>query len=304
MEKDLVICHTPFQVELILSLVNETVIKNFDFIMISEVDTKQVDYYFNMVSKIADVCEKKILSNNARKNVFGLSNELKAKFNYYQYNRTFVASIDKSYIQLLISGIRFDSIHTFDDGTANICKTSALYRPETLKKKIGLFFFGNRYTRNKIIRLSSLHYTAYPTYENITKNIKEVNLFCDCKIGQGDSESTNVFIGGVYHELSSSKNELVDRINKFFDKPFYYIPHPRDQSTQFDNSVFVDGVEVAERKVIKLLRKHKSLTLYGFNSTAQLNLNNIELIENICFKADLIDGCDAAKLNIFKEVKL
>lgn len=54
------------------------------------------------------------------------------------YSEVYLSSIDNKYVQLIVSKLNYARLYTFDDGTANIIKSSAYYQEEkkTLKTNI------------------------------------------------------------------------------------------------------------------------------------------------------------------------
>lgn len=53
MKKDLVICHTPLQMEIVYSLIKSGIISNFDFVVIGN-NTEQLKYYFDKINEFSD----------------------------------------------------------------------------------------------------------------------------------------------------------------------------------------------------------------------------------------------------------
>ena len=44
------------------------------------------------------------------------------------YSEVYLSSIDNKYVQLIVSKLNYARLYTFDDGTANIIKSSAYYQ--------------------------------------------------------------------------------------------------------------------------------------------------------------------------------
>ncbi|BAX55492.1 CMP-N-acetylneuraminate-beta-galactosamide-alpha-2,3-sialyltransferase [Photobacterium damselae subsp. piscicida] len=287
MKKDLVICHTPLQMEIVYSLIKSGIISNFDFVVIGN-NTEQLKYYFDKINEFSD---NGIFIKETKRFTY-LTNTLKLilNFGFKSYKTIFLANVEKCYIHSMLSNCYFETINTFDDGTANIVKDSMLFRNFVMNSKQKTFskLLRTKFNKDDIINLSSKHYTLYIDKENIISNTEEVKLsLYDCKtIGNGNAV---VLLGSVYDYISTKPDRLIKSLNYMFSEKFYYIPHPRDNHNHFDNGVLIDGVEIAEVKILNLLSVYETVTVYGFNSSAQLNLNNNDRINIKCFVGDLLD---------------
>lgn len=284
---DLVICNTPFQVIQIENLIKKGIIKEFELFFFNWEETEQMLFYYNKLRVYSKY--SKFYVRNKRFPLYFY--DIKVDFENKKYCNIYTASVECIYTHLILSYSSFGRLFTFDDGTANIIRTSFYYINNRSKLKSIIYrVFGCKYDLFKTKSLIDKHYTIYPKFENISNNIEVIDFsFSSFQIKKGAKESVDVLLGTVYEDITQKGDDLIKKVNDFFgNKNFYYIPHPRDIKKYFKNGIIIEGVEVAEVKIIKLLEIYEKVNVYGFNSTAQINLDNFDGISNFCFKSELI----------------
>ncbi|WP_318401291.1 glycosyltransferase family 52 [Photobacterium leiognathi] len=299
---DLIICNTPFQAIQIENLIKKEIIKEFELFFFCYEETEQMLFYYNKLRSYSK-CSKFYVCNKRFPLYFF---DIKYIFGNKKYGNIYTASVECIYTHLILSYSSFGKLFTFDDGSANFINTSFYYVNKRSKFASIIYrVFGCKYDLFKTKGLINKHYTIYPNFENISNNIEVVDFcFSYHQIKKGDKESVDVLLGTVYKEITKQSDDLIKKIGNFFeDENFYYIPHPRDTEKYFKNGILIDGVEIAEIKILKLLEVYKKINVYGFNSTAQVNLSNLENVSNFCFKSELIERDFDVKYN-YKDVEI
>lgn len=226
---------------------------------------------------------------------------LKRRFYGLSYRNIYIASIDSVQIQFALSWVNFDEVRTFDDGTANINESSIYYHDKSdlvsRAKDFIRWVFGNRYSRKKIVRKSSIHYTLYPSWKNLVETVKPVRLgFANTGSELGKrKERIVVFIGTVFKDVVNSSRDqslLVERIRRhYLDKNNYdtvYLPHPRDEFDYFPEIPKRESNFIAEEVILNLFNEYTEIELVGFGSSTQFNLMAQPAVKNIVLDSYLL----------------
>lgn len=290
---DLVVCFTPLQAVLIESLKKNNILGDFDVLYCAPRPTEQYLHYFNRLKDISKECVFYDVNKRFPSYIFSLKSVFKGRM----YRNVFFANVDNIYIHFVLSFVSFEKIFTFDDGTANIIMSSSFYEDKLpLSKKLLYRLFGRKFNLNKIKSIIDKHYTIYKGYSNLIKNTEYISLdlpFAD-KINSSTKKisNVNVFLGSVFNDLTDEPYALVSRIEAFIsglDGDVYYIQHPREFGLFFNNLKRLEGFEIAEEKIIKLLVNAEKINLYGFNSSAQINLKDMQGVNNFFLTCELVN---------------
>lgn len=235
------------------------------------------------------------------------------------YNTIYLASIDSILAQILLSQKKHRKIYTFDDGTANIVKGSCYHSGlQSDKKKRTIFWLlGNRYCINKIKKETSIHYTIYKNIENITPHPIYLTLFKKAKDLLKKEKECTVILGSVFDEIFNIENKeiLLNRMCAVINSrqgEIYYIPHPRDSTRLNIKAERVDSKLIAEKIIFDLAKSYSTINLFGFSSSAQLNLSSETYIKNYFFKfkeerrwvEEVRDICERISLNKIEIVNI
>ena len=276
---DLIICSTPLHVIQMLSLIDKKVIKSFDIIYLAKENTEQSFFYY-----------KKISENSQRSNYFVNDKKfpchayaIKNIFDGKIYDSVFFATVDSIYIHYILSIIIYNKIVTVDDGTANIKHDSHYYVDKrTLIYKIVYVLFNIKYNLKRVKSNINAHYSIYNGVENLIDNVCFNDLIFNAPPVENKKANINILLGTVYGDITDDKEFLINKIREFLldNDVFYYIPHPRDTKKYFNNVILIDGVDIAEIKIIKALSENEKVNVYGFSSSAQVNLKHLEGIFN------------------------
>ncbi len=291
---DLVICNTPFQILQVQNLVEKGIIVNFELFYFCSRKTEQIDYYFKLLK---DSANKATLYVSDKKFPYHILNMRKI-FKGKRYQNIYSASVDSVYTHSILSFTEFSDFYSFDDGSANLIDTSCYYIDQRNNfKKILFKLFGCHYDLKKTKSSIKNHFTIYKNLKNITSNTIEVDFdfYSNNSIGSNINKKpvANVLLGTVFDEMTlnrEDKQELIKKISLFIkDKNFYYIPHPRDFIHYFDGVKYIDGLEIAESKILYLLSEYECVNLYGFNSSVQINLRFEQGVKVYYIKNSLSD---------------
>lgn len=210
----------------------------------------------------------------------------------YRTVNVYLASIDCYPIAVSLKIMPGITINTFDDGLANIGKSSKYYSVAPVAgQSIGRSLLRAVFPRGCAVWFRSktrVHYTAYAGRTNIVGSDKIINieLRWDELLDKQDiallPSRVNKVIVGVPHDdiqnLANSK-EITIRLLPFVD---IYIVHPREVFWHTSEKM-VRLRSPAESVLFYLARKH-NLVIYHFDSTIQLALENDSRFElvNLC----------------------
>lgn len=311
----LFICMTNLQLLIAKAIIEKERLNNVDLLFIGDAGNGKNVCYLN---KIKPLCQHVSLEANVKKtSTFKtLKRTLYAKKIMMSYKKkydvVFFANFHVPLIHHILSVISFDEIRTFDDGTNNINKKSVMYQDSSVPFSSKCFrrLMGRKYHKEDILKLDRVHYILFPEKPNIIEKKEAITLICYNSVASGTSITKKILLGTVYSDAIDKKHEVLSLIQKvqcFIDdrKIDYYIPHPRELSYQFDNVENINSELIAEDIILEFLKQGLRLELYGFNTTAQINLSNISVIENYNLKSPLLKECFNHHLGFsFNDVEL
>lgn len=217
------------------------------------------------------------------------------------YKNVYFAIPDSVFTQMALSRYPDIKLSTFDDGTANIYESSRYNKRRglPLHSLILSYIFGNRYSIERIKRESVEHFTLYDGVPNNMRNeCTHITLFSENEYRHSDfSGNCAVILGTVYKEVygnfsAERVDSLINKIIRKIDKntPVYYISHPRENYIPHANFNLISSFKVAEISILNLLEKYQSIDIYGFFSSAQINMSGISYINNICILGEVSDA--------------
>ncbi|MFH0473993.1 glycosyltransferase family 52 [Kluyvera ascorbata] len=207
------------------------------------------------------------------------------------FHKVFLASIDNKFVHLILSKANFSIINTFDDGTANIIRTSSYYlmKKESIKSYLSRVILGISFTKESVISLTKQHYTIYPNTDNIIKNTVAISIVNSAQIESASPEKIiRVFLGQPFEELDISFSTIERFIIK--NKIDHYYPHPRECNI-YHSLNYIHSPQIVEEYIISSLEKSSvQFEVYAVMSTSILNIAawrnpNIKLYT--LFNADL-----------------
>ncbi|HFG6956158.1 glycosyltransferase family 52 [Acinetobacter baumannii] len=285
-QKSLIMCVTPLQILIAEKIIQSRPTEDFDIIIFALENNPKFNYYAEKVKKYAkNYWYSHIIYKNS---IYNLINFLKfiCQFNFNGFNKKYdnyyLSSIDSRYFQYIISRKTNSSkIFTFDDGTANIVKTSIYYLKNINDEKKNKIFkiLGIKYFQDDIKGMSKLHFTIYSHFENIIQNTKEIKLFDENGTNGIRNKGLNIFLGQPYEEFDT--NLSIDKIEKLMDhlKINLYFPHPREKNN-LRNVEIVKTNKIFEDYIVEFLEDNKDyyLNIYTFMSSAALNIKSLESV--------------------------
>lgn len=299
MKKDLFFCFTPLQV-----LIAKSIILSDDYeggqpecYVFALSDSKRYQHYYQLIEPL---CSRSELVTSLPSFPFYLG-WLKRRFSGAGYRNIYLASIDSVFVQFFLSKVAFERVRTFDDGTANILKSSKYYTDESgIKLRLKRFVwgvFGNRYSKERIVKESSLHYTLYPGFGNLIDNLKPVSLsYSESGIyTEPKKKRILVFVGTVLKDVLKVPGDhslLLERTRTYYLEQSQceavYLPHPRDEFDYFPEIPKRESSLIAEEVIVELLNEYEEVLLVGFGSSTQFNLMAQSGIKNVVIDSHLL----------------
>lgn len=275
---NLIVCCTPLQVLIAEKIIELHPDEEFYGVMITPVFNNKYQYYFKKLSK---KCQRVhlITTSNYSKFLIYL-NVIKVKFLFHNcsFNRIFIANINDSVVQAIVSKFHKSKLYTFDDGTLNITEANfGTSKFESPIKKILRVLFNFGETIDSLKKRSSLHYTIYPNMPNIISNIQVIKLL-EKKESYNiydDSPAIKIMLGQPIFNDISKNQEIINEVIKKFNIE-YYFPHPRELY-QIEGVKYIDTCLIFEDYFIENLT-NKNCLVYTFCSTSVLNIENINPI--------------------------
>ncbi|AZC01302.1 hypothetical protein DKE52_020225 [Acinetobacter pittii] len=289
-QKSLIMCVTPLQILIAEKIIQSRPTEDFDVIIFGLENNQKFNYYAEKLKKYAKAYWYSHVVYKS--SIYNLINFLKFIFQFSfngfnkKYDNYYLSSIDSRYFQYILSKkTNSSSVFTFDDGTANIVKTSIYYLRNLNDEKKNKIFksLGIKYFQDDIKSMSKLHYTIYPQFENIIENTKEIKLFNNNVKNKVRDKCLNIFLGQPYEEFDS--NLSADNIEKLMDQLNIdlYFPHPREKNN-IKNVENVNTKKIFEDYIVDFLDRNEDcyLNIYTFMSSAALNVKSFDSI-NIYF---------------------
>lgn len=289
---NLIICTTPLQALIAEKIIAQTQGDFIGIYMVYQNTTKQ-QYYANKLKIVCKKLQYIVLKNQGFQQQFEtlhtIKNTLK-NLNIYKKNidNIYIASIDLLFVQYILAKVHYTTLFTFDDGTANIFKTSLYYQQ---KNSFAKQFFKNIIgikdnTIEKIKEKSQKHYTIFKEYDNIIANTEFIPLFdYQHAIAQTTAEAQiakRILLGQPFDEIlgHDSYKDIVLAVMKDFSIQAFY-PHPREQVDFSAILTVIESEKIIEDYIISELKKDKNMRfeIYSFNSTAIFSLRAIERVD-------------------------
>jgi len=207
-----------------------------------------------------------------------------------------LGSIDNQIVHYLLSYLDFKQIITYDDGTANITRDSLFYKNIKLSKfkMILHFIFGRRYYRDRVVNESQVHYSIYKNRENIIDKVEFIPLFDASMIDfKPQGKTVSIFLGTVYRDIvirSEYAGLLETSVLSFLHgiEDILYLPHPREESSAFSQYI-IESEKIAEDIILGYLGAGYVVDIYGFGSSAQFNVLNVNGIRCFICISDLVN---------------
>lgn len=297
MRKYLFICCTPLQGVIAKRIIETEGLEKSKCVLFfyTSFDNETYRKIFTDLSKLCIESLYYVWKPNFPKYVF----DAKRFFGKYTFKRFYLASIDSIFAQLAMSKNSKPEIYTFDDGSANIIKTSHYYKKQKITfKRLVFSLMGNRYSTQKIKKKIIKHYTIYPNMDNIVTNLTYLPLFSNIypnfpEISKEDTVTQSskciVILGTVYEEIFQDENSI-HAIKRFIMKLsttqqgyVCYIKHPREKPWDLSGLEQIQTGLIAEEIILSLLKKFNQVDIYSLGSSTQLNVAALPKVKNYFF---------------------
>lgn len=298
---NLIICTTPFQIIIAQNIMNLYREQKFCLLLIAPYRNGKYLFYYNKVIKENTNCIKleyiKTLPKNYSK-LFTLYDLLRLRFIgffYRKYEKIFIANIESIWVQAFLSSLRdCVEIYTYDDGTANIIKSSFLYREAEMSflSRLVLRMIGNKYSLSKLKKRSICHFSIYKNIPNIIENIKYLKLFPLDEIGLNEksenNKSVNIFLGQPLYDYNPKLYEKLPKVIRGLEIDLYF-PHPREKINLHNDIQYVDSNLIFEDYLFSELMGNKN-TIYNVYTVYSGGILNLLNIPNVKLNAIKLDG--------------
>ena len=225
--------------------------------------------------------------------------------------KIYVAGIDDSLIHYAISFLKKPELYTFDDGTANIMPQSTYFtgvkRPfiREYLLRFAHFLLGKRFNLEKTKSSTIKHYSIYNGFPNAaTAEIEYLSLFTTKRTVSANKKNIKVFLGTVYDEATRTKDDadfLWKNVQEFLKEngeDIIYIQHPREKRAYGCSS---NDRRIAEEIILDLRKSYATVDLYGFGSSTQFNLVNVESINVIPVYSEFLLDKVNSTLSVLKD---
>lgn len=279
---NLIICCTPLQILIAEKIIELHPNERFHGLVITPILSNKYQYYFDKLSKI---CQKidLIVTNNYSKFLIYF-NVIKVKFLFHNsFEKIFIANINDSIIQAIVSKFSKSLLYTFDDGTINISNRKFdNFACESSFKKVIRFFFNIHENVDSIKYRSKLHYTIYPNFPNIVPYVKVIELIKDnFTYNYSYKGEIKVMLGQSIFMDDNKNKKIIEKI--IYDNSIdFYFPHPLERF-HIDNVNYINTFLIFEDYLIKYWFNQKC-TIYTFFSSAALNISQLNNVNVISFK--------------------
>ncbi|MBR8466398.1 hypothetical protein KDE13_08630 [Campylobacter sp. faydin G-140] len=282
---NLIICTTPLQMVIARHIVQIYSDEKFYFLLIADTKNKNeiFDYYFKSLSKF---CLKNFSFYISYNQILFLL-ELRIKgLLMPKINKIFISSIDNISVQTFLNSIKFDSVCTFDDGTANLVTDSYYDSLKYERSKLSInipYLYDNwlnpKFTTSIIKNLSSIHYTIFKDIPNVIELNRQNSIDmryicpfeCDVKTDTNQKECIKIFIGSPELELQNDSQQIVAHF-----KINYVINHPRQIYKLRDVEILDTEGLIVEDYILSCLKNnpHIKYHIYTLFSSAALTMRN------------------------------
>jgi beta-galactosamide-alpha-2,3-sialyltransferase len=183
--------------------------------------------------------------------------------NRYRYDGLILGNLNIKLNFLAILILSFKEIYTYDDGLVNLIENGDY---STSNKK-------SFFSRNKILNSSKIHYTIFDAKNTAKCQIERIFLLNKNHMVNKKKGKISIFLGQPLQELDPKFNRiyignLLDKLNVDI-----YFSHPREKKGEYELN-YIDSELIVEDYIVDLIRRGFDLNVYGFYSTALLNIKS------------------------------
>lgn len=291
-KRSLIMCTTPLQMLIAEKIIELNSDKKFDLLVLVSNDNNKYAYYY---SRLKEKCFNSLycVSDLKINNFFSFIKQLKKNNLNKKYQELYLASIDSRYLQYVVSKNNLSHIYTFDDGTANIIRSSLYYSDNQLSKfKKSIWrILGLKYYMREIKEKTQFHYTLYENVPNIIKKTKFLSLLPRVKFDSlNKNKIIKFYLGQPLTEIDEKFNHafVESKLKKL--KVDYYYPHPREKIYPKGDFRVVESSLIFEDYIVQFLIENPNLKVevYSFISTALLNIVGLKQVSVVYIYDDYL----------------
>lgn len=281
---NLILCATPLQVLIAEKIIEKYPSESFSLIMITYSKNEKYLYYFNRLKKKCKTA--KLLNINGKWSTLFYVVYFRLSMLDKNAKRVFLSNIDNIIFQTILSMLDKIEVYTFDDGTANLDKTSFFYRSESLSNKLRLIkkCLNISLDVEKIKGLSRKHYTIYniPNVDNIIPSLEHINLLSLVHINRSKPKSKIKIVLGqpIFEHIKENDGkreelniELTQKLIGYSEATLYF-PHPRE-TYKIRGIDYIKTNLIFEDFIIEQLKNNIEYDVYTFFSSVGLNIINV-----------------------------
>lgn len=281
-------CTSPLQILIAEKIISKNNFSEFDLIYVAISEIEKQKYYFDRLASKAHQSYFHIFNsvNNIDHffNLIEFKKIINLKFNN-DYNGCYLASIDSVHFGYILSKNNSSIIYTFDDGLANIIKSSIYYSYNGPKiwKRFFLRLLGIKIFKQDILKKISMHYTLYENQKNIINNTCYLEMFnFNTKILPNiNGKKLKIFLGQPLFNIDKkfTNNYILSVVKKL--KIDIYFPHPKEKEILLGSINIIKTNLIFEDYLIELLKEstYDTIDVYSFFSGALINVKDFPSVK-------------------------
>ncbi|OBU11953.1 hypothetical protein AYY19_08570 [Photobacterium aquimaris] len=257
-------CRTVFQVYLASELIIRKKIENVFFLYMPNgtLSNNEKNILDGLIGNYEVISNDNSFLRLILQTLFLIKLKIKAK-----NSNIYFASIDDLYLRTILSNIKFDSLFTFDDGTANYLTKSIYYLDKKYSKSIEYKYYllGNRIkTLNEVKKKIKKHYSV-TRFDNIIENVEYLPLL-EPLLSRNNSNKIRIILCPFFDELYLNPMEARKELEKIILKDDVIFYHPRDKNAARGSN---NDLLITERYIAKLLSDGYVVELFGVANSTQ-----------------------------------
>lgn len=306
---NLIICLTPLQMLIAEAIIKEKKLKNTILVVIAYNDNEKFRYYYKRLGLLCDKSYFFLIDNSSLWNRIKAMIQLRkflSLLKKHKFSSCYLASIDCSYIQLITSGIKYQKLYTFDDGTINLLADSPYYKDKSylFPEKVFRYIFSIKDKVSLYRKESILHYTIFKNSRNIISNTEFISFIKFNDVNESNVDKIiKIFVGQPLSEIKVDKDAFICFLeNENID---YYYPHPRENE-YFDNINYIYSDKIFEDYLVEFLENNTNVKVkvYTFFSTVVMNVNDLKRVKVISLFSRQIPDHFIGIYELFRENKI
>lgn len=290
----LFLCFTPLHVLVSRGVIESLSASSTVGIYISLSNSAKDRFYFERLSEICDKSFFMLLSSSRFSSVLRILWWYLLRERNLRFDSVYCANYKMFYGRYLCWLLDIKNFYSFDDGLANLSSSSFCFERED-SPWIKLFFslFNRSFLYKELITKIQEHYTIYPlglvcryggekvSFLQLKQQFDDKTRSCEASEAESASEPSrlSILLGCAFSHFGflSAESELEMENRAIIAHSIeHYLPHPRGLNT---NAIEADVIEtdlVAEDYILNLVSAGIKVKLYGFCSSALINLSSVE----------------------------